>query len=341
VDSSREKRVVIEFSPKSILWVVFTVVAIWLVYVLREIFVIAFLSYIFSAAAEPFIDKLEKKKIPRSVGIIGLYLAVIGLLVLFIRLIIPPAVDQITEFARNSNIYLERLNEYFKGLGPDFADTVKNTLLSFISTVTERGVITQALGIFSGILGLITVFVISFYLLWQKNGLEKFIKTYIPTRYQDKSISVSKKISSKMSIWVRSQLFLCVLIFVINWIGLSILRVDFALVLALISGVLELLPIIGPIIAGAAAALIALTVSPLLALLVVIWYIAVQQLENHVLVPQIMKKSLGLNPITVILAILIGGKILGVIGIIIAVPVAVSVSIISKEIWKGREGKWI
>jgi predicted PurR-regulated permease PerM len=119
------------------------------------------------------------------------------------------------------------------------------------------------------------------------------------------------------------------------------MHVDFALVLAIMSGVLELLPIIGPIIAGAAAALIALTISPLLALFVVVWYIAVQQTESHVLVPQIMKKSLGLNPITVILAILIGGKILGVIGIVIAVPVAVSLSIIGKEIWKGREGKWI
>jgi len=339
--SSSQKRVIIEFSPKSIFWVVLTVFAIWLVYVLREIFVIMFLSYIFSAAAEPLIDMLEKKKIPRSVSIIGLYLAVAAILVLFFRLIIPPALNQIQDFAQNSNLYLDRLNEYFKGISPDVANTVRNSLMSFIGNMTEKGVINQALGIFNGILGLVVVFVVSFYMLWQKNGVEKFIKNYFPSRYQDRTISVSKKISAKMSAWVRSQLFLCVIVFIVNYIALSILKVDFALVLAIMSGVLELLPIIGPIIAGAAAALIALTISPLLALIVVIWYIAMQQTESHVLVPQIMKKSLGLNPITVILAILIGGKIMGIIGIIIAVPVAVSISIISKELWKGREGKWI
>jgi predicted PurR-regulated permease PerM len=341
MESGNEKRVIIEFSPKSILWVVMTVFAIWLAYVLREIFVIVFLSYIFSAAAEPLIDSLDKKKIPRSVSIIGLYLLVAGILLLFFRLIIPPAISQITDFAQNSNVYLERLNEYFRGISPDLANAVQSSLLNIVRTVAEKGVVTQALGIFSGLLGLVVVFVISFYLLWQKNGLDKFIKNYLPKRFQDRSMLVSKKISSKMSAWVQSQLFLCVIVFVLDFIGLAILRVPFALVLAIMAGVLELLPIIGPIIAGAVAALIALTVSPLLALFTVIWFVAIQQTESHVLVPQIMKKSLGLNPITVILAILIGGKILGVIGIIIAVPVAVSISIITKELWKGREGKWI
>lgn len=336
-----EKRIVIDFSPRSILWVVFTVIAIWLVYVLREIFVIVFLSYIFATAADPLIDRLEKKKIPRSVSIIGLYLAVVGVLVLFFRLIIPPAISQITDLAQNSDLYIDRINAYVQGINPSFAESAKTAILNFIANLGSTGVLSQALGIFSGALGLLLIFVISFYLLWQRNGVEKVIATYFPQKYQEKTIDISRQISAKMSSWVRGQLFLVFIIFMINYIGLSILGVDFALILAILSGILELLPIIGPIIAGAAAALVALTVSPLLALFVVIWYVVVQQVENHILVPQIMKKSLGLNPITVIIAILIGGKILGVLGIIIAVPVAVSLSIIFRELWQGRESKWI
>jgi predicted PurR-regulated permease PerM len=131
--------------------------------------------------------------------------------------------------------------------------------------------------------------------------------------------------------------FLGIIIFTINFIGLSILRVDYALTLAIISGVLEVLPIIGPIVAGALSTVVALTISPILGLIVASWYILVQQLENHIIVPQIMKKSLGLSPVVVIVAILVGGKLLGIIGILISVPVASALGILLEEFVKIKE----
>jgi predicted PurR-regulated permease PerM len=140
-----------------------------------------------------------------------------------------------------------------------------------------------------------------------------------------------------MTAWLRGQVILGLIIFAVTLVGLSILKVNYALTLAVIAGLLEVLPIIGPIVAGGLAVLIALTQSPLLALIVMGFYLLVQQLENHILVPQVMKKSLGLNPIAVILAIIIGGKLLGFIGILISVPVTAAIGVLLEEFVKKQE----
>ena len=140
-----------------------------------------------------------------------------------------------------------------------------------------------------------------------------------------------------MSAWLQGQVFLGLIIFAVNYIGFSVLRINYALTLAIISGLLEVLPIIGPWVSGALATIVALTVSPILGLIVAAWIVLVQQLENHIIVPLVMKKSLGLNPIAVILAILIGGKLMGITGIIISVPVAAAIGVLLEEFVKIKE----
>lgn len=333
----KNKNIIIEFSPKTVLWVIATVAALWLVITIKEVLVILFLSYIFAAAINPFVDRLEKKKVPRVAAIFVVYIIIIAIVALFIEIVVPPLVNQASQLVHNSGKYIERINSFASSLNPElrgkFVDIVGGVGNS-ISSINTGEVVIQAFGVFSGAVGLIAVLVISFYLLIQKNGVEKALAFLLPRKYHQKSFAISRKIEIKMSSWVRGQLFLAFLIFVINYIALSILKVDMALTLALLSGLLEMLPIIGPIVAGAAATLVALTISPLLALIVAAWYILVQQLENHILVPQVMKKSVGLNPILVIVAILVGGKVMGFWGILIAVPIFACLAVIFDELWK-------
>ena len=122
------------------------------------------------------------------------------------------------------------------------------------------------------------------------------------------------------------------LIFALDYLVLNLLDVPFALMLAVIGGVFEIVPYIGPTIAIIPAALVGLTVSPLTTILIIAAYILIQQLENHVLTPLIMRKAVGLNPVIIILALLIGGKLAGVIGILIAVPFATAVSVFMKDL---------
>lgn len=335
----KDNHITIEFSFKTILWVIATVVALWLVVTIKEVLVILFLAYIFAAALDPIVDTLEKKKLPRSVAILLLYVAIIAVGVLFVELVVPPTIAQVSQLAKDSNLYIDKISLFLKDINPSLETAGRQVLsktLGSLSGSNINQIAGTAIGFFTGALGLIAVFVIGFYLLIQRDGVEKGLSAILPQKYQKRAFAISREIAKKMSSWVRGQLFLAFVIFLLNYIALTILHVDMALTLALISGVLELLPIIGPIVAGVLAALIALATSPLLAIIVAIWYIVVQQLENHILVPQIMKKSVGLNPIIVIVAILVGGKVMGFWGVLISVPVFACISVIFEEFKKNK-----
>ncbi|MBU4332000.1 AI-2E family transporter, partial [Patescibacteria group bacterium] len=138
---------------------------------------------------------------------------------------------------------------------------------------------------------------------------------------------MQKKIGS----WLRGQVILMIIIGILSYIGLLILGVRYALLLALFAGLMEIIPYIGPIFGAVPAVFIALTQSPIKGLLVIVLYLIIQQLENNLIVPKIMKRAVGLNPIVVILVILIGGKIAGIVGALIAVPVATAFSVMLKD----------
>lgn len=337
-----DRKVVIEFSFKTILWVLFAVLALWLVITLKDVLVMVLLSFILATAITPFVDFLQKKKVPRTISVAGVILAVIGLIYLVIRLIVPPFASEMTNILSNRTEYVNKITSYFQHLSPVLRDNITVSLNNFLGSfgsLNLDGFMSGARGIFNSIMELIVILVLSFYLLQNNKGVQGAIVSYIPKQHQSRILALYRKISEKMSQWMRGQIFLGLIIFLVNLVGLSILKVNYALSLAVIAGLLEVLPIIGPIVAGGLAVLIALTQSPLLALIVLAWYLLVQQLENHILVPQIMKKSLGLNPVVIILSILIGGKLLGVIGILVAVPVAAVVGVLMEEFVKKQESE--
>ena len=149
--------------------------------------------------------------------------------------------------------------------------------------------------------------------------------------------NLTVQIEEKLGGWFRGQLFLSLVIGVLSFIGLSILGISYALPLAVIAGVMEVIPVIGPIISAIPPILIALTISPILGLGVAIMYFVIQQLENHLLVPQVMKRAVGLNPLVVILTIAVGSRLLGFAGALLAVPIAVVIQIVATEIIEARK----
>ncbi len=140
-----------------------------------------------------------------------------------------------------------------------------------------------------------------------------------------------------MSYWIRGQVFLSFIVGVLVYIGLLIIGVNYALILAIVTGFTEILPIIGPIFAGGLAVLVALSDSPVIALWVVLLYVLVQQFENHFLVPQIMKKAVGLSPVVIIVTLLVGAKLMGIWGILLAVPVGSAISVVFQEVVKSQK----
>jgi len=335
-----ERKVTIEFSFNTFLWVIAIIAAIWLAITLKEVIVALLLAFILAMAINPLVDYFQKKKVPRTISVVGVILAVAAIIFLVIRLIVPPFASEITGIINNRAEYVVKITGYLQHLSPQLRDNVSvflNTSINSLGNLNVEGLVTSARGLFNGIVEVILVLVLCFYLLQNNKGVEGAVVAYVPKQHQKRTLSIYRKISKKMTFWLRGQVILGLLIFVISLVGLTILKVDYALTLAVMAGLLEVLPVIGPIVAGGLAVLVALTQSPLLALIVFAFYVLLQQLENHILVPQVMKKSLGLNPIAVILAIIIGGKLLGFVGILISVPVAAAIGVLMEEFIKKQE----
>ena len=169
-----------------------------------------------------------------------------------------------------------------------------------------------------------------------ENGMKNFVKHLAPYKHQAYVFRLVNKIQRKMGAWVLGQLILSAVIFGLVFIGLTVLKVEYALVLALLAGIFEIIPYIGPFVSGTFAVFFAFIQAPALALAVLILWIVTQQLESHIIVPIVMSRSVGLNPVLVILGIIVGTTLGGIIGALIAIPVMSGISVFVEDLMEGH-----
>jgi predicted PurR-regulated permease PerM len=197
----------------------------------------------------------------------------------------------------------------------------------------DGAVFSGTLGVFSGLFGFVTVMVVSFYLVVaDENGMKELIRPLVPITRQGQVMQIISKIQKKMGLWVLGQLILSLSIFALTFIALMILGVKYALVLALLAGLFEVVPYIGPILSAIPAFFFALIQSPALAVGVVVLYILIQKIEGYVLVPKVMQKAVGASPLVILLSLLIGFKLAGIVGLLLAVPVASALLVVIEEL---------
>ena len=280
------------------------------------------------AALTPFSDFLVKKRLPKILSVLIPYFLTIAILVLLIFPLVPFFASQIHLLFSNFPKYINQLAKTFN-FSID-ASSVNNVFQSDISAIGKNALSVTG-KIFSGVFSILTVLVISFYLMLEREMLKKQFVTLWSKRYQENILKTIEQIENKIGLWLRGQLILSFTIGFSTWIGLTLLGIPFALPLALLAGILEIVPTIGPIISAVPAIIVALTISPGVAISVVVFYILLQMLENNILVPKIMQKAVGLNPIVIILGVLIGAKFLGILGALLSVPFIAMVIIIVKS----------
>jgi predicted PurR-regulated permease PerM len=191
--------------------------------------------------------------------------------------------------------------------------------------------------VIGGLFGLLTILILTFYILIEADNLRDRMLHLFPARERKRVDAMSRDITVKVSAWLGGQLLLGAIIGTSSAIGLWLIGVPFFYVLALISGVGELIPVVGPVLSAIPAVAIAATVSLKKVLLVIVFFIVQQQFENHVLVPKVMQRQVGVSPVTVIVALLIGGKLLGIVGAILAVPTAAILQVVVTEVLEARD----
>ncbi len=335
----------VTISTGTIFKVILILLALWFVYQIRSIIGILFVSIIFTAGIIPWVDWLENKKIPRVLGTSVIYAVVLGIFSLIVVLIIPPLSDQVGQIVSAFPEYYEKIVKGFETLESSNDSAIASSIQGGLESINEAlrnaasGILSSLVSVFGGFASFLSVVVITFYLVLERNGFKKIIHSISPVQYQPYLIQLSNRITTKLGSWLRGQLLLSLIIFLMSYIGLLLLNVKYALVLALIAGLFEFIPIIGPIIGAIPALFLSFAESPGKALMVLILYIVIQQLENQIVVPKVMQKSVGLNPVIVIIAMLIGGQLGGMLGIILAIPVAAIIQVFSSDFFGQRRAK--
>jgi predicted PurR-regulated permease PerM len=308
-----KQKVKLEIPILTIVKVVAILVLVYLLFLIRDIIVTLIISFIIAASFEPVVDRIQKKlRLPRWVGVALIYLCILVLLYLFISTVVPVVRDQIASLIQNQSTYLDKINTLVSGLPASYQSSFRGIVDSVpgeIQNFQFGGVFKSVFGVLSGLAGLFVILVISFYILSLKNGMKKTLSAFVPERRREIFIRIFGKITQKISHWFAGQILLSFTIGLVTFIGLWIMRIPYPLILAIIAAFTELIPLVGPWIGAIPAVIVAFFISPLMAVIVAIFYLFVQQLEGHILVPQVMKKAVGLNPIVVIVVLLIGARL--------------------------------
>lgn len=324
----------IEFTAGTVLKTLVILFLAYLAFILRDILLIILTSVVIASAVEPVTRWFTKRKIPRPLAVIVIYLSIFIAIAGITTLILPPLAEDIKAVITTLPQYIETINpedlEKIPGLSLVFNQFTSSfssgELFQQVGGYTSKatlGFFQTAGTIFGSILSFVMIIVISFYLAVQDDGVTSFLRVVTPVKHERYIIDLWKRAQKKIGLWMQGQLLLGVIVGVLTYLGLSILGVENALLLALIAAVFELIPIFGPILSAIPAIGVALIQDGFsLALVTLGLYLIIQQFENHLIHPLVVKKIVGIPSLLAILALIVGAQLAGFLGMIIAVPVA-------------------
>ena len=329
----------IEIGSSTIFRAILILLAFWFVFFVRDIVVLLFVGFIIASALEPVANWLQQRSIPRVLAVVLVYLALGVLLTALGTLLAEPLARQAFQLAQAVPEVLAQA-EQLVPLLPDIdqtavVDAVQRGLTTFGSDLANLGanVFAGTRTVFSGLFAVIFIIVFSFYLVLEQDAVKKLAKVVTPAAHHRYISDVVDRTRRAVGRWVLGLVVLGTIVGLLNGLGLWLLGVPYALLLGIVAGVLEALPLVGPIIAGVIGASVALSVSLTLALAAAGLYFIVGLIESYVLIPNIMHRAVGLRPIVTVIAVLLGARLGGVVGIFLAVPVATVLSVVLGDIF--------
>ncbi len=315
---------VLDISWGTILKISFAILIFYLVYLIRDILIWFIFALIISVLFNPAIKFLQKLRIPRVLSVIFIYVAIFGVLGLTIYWTAPMFVLEIQQFSQLFPQYFEKIAPPLRTLGIEAFESME-TFTQAIGNMLQKASsdILSALALFFGGIGsTIFILAIALFLSLEEGWVEKVISLLFPKRYEAYALSVWERSQNKVSGWFGSRILTCLFVGVAFFITLYLFNVKYALSLSLLAGVLDFIPVLGPVIVGAAAFLFVALDSWLKAFFVLIAFILIQQVEGNIIAPILTRKFVGLPPVLVLISLSVGAKLLGVLGAVLAIPLA-------------------
>lgn len=346
---SPEKDTVISITAGTIVKGLAILLGAWVLWLLRDLVMIIVTSVILASSIEPGIKFLSRFRIHRIPAVLLTYVATAGIFFSLILAFVPPIVNEASDITQKLPSMVQSIDKNILGdkniltnafwgpktTGGSPTNTGLEDLFGRISGVSggSQNVFGAVGAIFGGVFSFVLIVVLSFYLAVQERGIENFLRIIMPFSNEEYAINLWERSKAKIGKWMQGQLLLGVLIFVLVYLGLTIFGVPYAMSLALLAGVLEIIPVFGPVLSAIPGVIIAFTVGgATLAAIVAGFYLLVQQFESHLIYPLVVRKVVGVPPILVILALIIGVELGGFLGVLISVPVAAALMELVEDI---------
>jgi predicted PurR-regulated permease PerM len=318
----------------------------WSLYLVRNALTLVYLSFMLALGISPAIGWLErqpwfgkKRKTPRWAAVIVFYLGALSILVAIYLIVVPPFIAQAGDLWTKAPEYVAKAQDWLVKHQLQKKAFTMSELLQRAPSPNEAvsgmiGVVHQVAGF---ILAAFTVVLLSIYFLLDGETLFRMYVRALPKESRGHLWKISSDVAQKVGAWMAGQAFLCVLIGATAGLGFWLIGLPYFYVMALICAIGELIPIVGPIMAAIPAVLVAATVSLNTAMITAAYLFVQQQIENNLIIPKLMKSQTGVSPLIVMVAIIVGGEFLGVIGALLAVPTAAVIQILIRDYLDSRD----
>lgn len=323
-----------ELSFRSLLSIVAVVAGCWLLIRVWQIILLLVIALVLAGTLSPVLTWLEKHRVKRPFGLVLLLLSLIGAIIGLGALVIPSLASQLTSAVNSIPQMRDQLaNSLMRVPGlTNTAQSIRNAEPSGLWTTLGKDILTYAAVAAQSLFYVIMAVVLAFYLLADHERVQGFLFALLPRRYHLRSARVLLDMETIVGGYVRGQLLTSVLIGAFTFIVLAVLGVPNALALAVIAAFADLIPLIGPILAVAPPVLVALTQGPVVGIVTLVLLVLYNQIENHILIPRVYGQAMRLSPVAVIVSLLIGGALLGVVGALLALPIAAGIRVLVEDL---------
>jgi len=332
---SEQEHITLRIPAITIAKVIFVGLMFVLAYILRDVLLVVVAAVVIASSIEPIIKWFRAQRIPRLLAVIIIYFSIAITFSAAFYLLFIPLLGELQQFLNESPDYLGLIStETAKSIG----FTTTGPAGDIIGTIPVKDIVDQANVVistlsqslfgtastfFGGVLSFILIVVLSFYFSVQQDGILNFLKTISPSKHRKYIVDLWSRAENKIGLWLQGQLLLGVIVGVLTFLGLTLLGVKHAILLAFVAGLFEIIPLFGPILAGIPAVAIAYAGGGLpIAVIVVALFLIIQQFESQLIYPLVVKKVVGVPPIISILALVVGAQLAGFLGLLLSVPVA-------------------
>ena len=342
----------ISITAGTVLKTVLILVGAWLLFTLRDIVLVVVTAIVIASAIEPGVRALVRNRIPRILAVIIIYLLLFTLFFGLFYFFFPSVLEDFATLISALPTYLDTFTRAgafdayanILGIPAPSAISANDIMMNIRSAFDISGTFGNAFSavarIFGGVFSFVLIIVFSFYFAVLETGVDDFLRIVSPKKYQSYILDLWSRSQRKIGLWMQGQLILAVIMGVLVYLGLTILGVKHALLLAVVAAVFEIIPVFGPTLAAVPAVLIGFVDGGFpIGIAVIVLYIIFQQFENHLIYPLVVTRVVGVPPLLVILALIVGAELAGFLGIILSVPVAAVIQELARDIETGRFGK--